>query len=126
VCEAVNRRDLEVLSVIVHPEIESINTPDVVALGGLVPGSHGREAWIANQQHWLDDWHEFRYEPNEVFDLGEHRFLLLGRVRGTGRGSGLVVDSEWGLLATISDGLLRRERNFLQRAEALDAAGLSE
>jgi len=35
-----------------------------------------------------------------------------------------VVDTDWGLLATISSGLLAREQNFLDRAEALEAAGL--
>jgi hypothetical protein len=125
-CEALNRRDLEMFSVFVHPEIESVNTPQVVALGALTPGSHGREAWVAGQRRWLADWEEWRYEPDEVLDLGDDRFLLLGRVIGTGRGSGIVVDSEWGLLATISDGLIGRDQNFLDRSEALEAAGQSE
>jgi hypothetical protein len=98
----------------------------VVALGGLVLHSHGRETWLEGQRRWLDDWEELRYEPDEVLDLGDDRFLLLGGGRGTGRSSGIVVDTEWGLLANISDGLLSREQNFLDRAEALEAAGLSE
>ena len=47
--EALNRRDLELVSIFVHPEIESVNTAQVVALGGLVPRSHGREAWLVGQ-----------------------------------------------------------------------------
>jgi ketosteroid isomerase-like protein len=125
-CEALNRGDLEVFSIFVHPEIESVNTPEVVALGGLVPGSHGREAWLEGQRRWLADWGALRYEPDEVLDLGDDRLLLLGRGRGIGRASGIEIDTEWGLLATISDGLLAREQNFLDRADALKAAGLSE
>jgi len=125
-CEALNRRDLEVFSIFVHPEIESVNTPQVVALGGLVPGSRGRETWVEGQRRWLADWGELRYEPNEVLDLGDDRLLLLGRSRGIGRRSGIEIDTEWGLLATISDGLLAREQNFLDRGEALGAAGLSD
>ena len=121
-----NRRDLEAFSTFVHPEIESVNTPRVVALGGLVAGSRGRETWVEGQRRWLADWGELRYEPDQIFDLGDERFLLLGRASGIGRGSGVEIDTEWGLLATISDGLLAREQNFLDRAEALEAAGLSE
>ena len=121
-----NRRDLEAFATIVHPEIESVNAPQIVALGGLVPGSHGRETWIEGQRRWLADWGELRYEPNEIIDLGDDRLLLLGRATGVGRGSGVEIDAEWGLLATISDGLIAREQSFLDKAEALDAAGLSE
>jgi hypothetical protein len=124
--EMLNRRDLEAFSIFVHPEIESVNAPQIVALGGLVPGSHGRETWVEGQLRWLADWGEFRYEPDEVLDLGDDRFLLLGRVRGIGRGSGVEIDTEWGLLSTISDGLIAREQSFLDKAEALEAAGLSE
>ena len=124
--EALNRGDLEVFSIFVYPEIESVNTPQVVALGGLVPGSHGRETWVEGQRRWLADWGELRYEPNEILDLGDERLLLLGRGRGIGRASGIEIDTEWGLLATISDGMLAREQNFLDRAAALEAAGLSE
>ena len=123
-CEVLNRRDFEVAWVFVHPEIESVNTPRVVELGGLSPGSHGREAWVEGQRRWLEDWEEFRYDGQEVVDLGGDRFLLLGRVKATGRGSGVLVDSEWGLLYTVADGLLAHERNFLDHAEALEAAGL--
>ena len=125
-CEALNRRDLEVFSIFVHPEIESVNTPQVVALGGLVPGSHGRAAWIEGQRRWLDDWDELRYEPHEVLDFGNDQMLVLGRIKATGRSSGIVVNSEWGLLASVSDGQLAREQNFLDRAEALEAVGLGE
>lgn len=85
---------------------------------------NGRETWIEGQRRWLADWGEFRYEPDEVLDLGGDRLLLVGRVRGVGRGSGVEIDSEWGLLATISDGLLAREQSFLDKAEALEAASL--
>lgn len=122
--EAVNRGDLELFSVFVHPEIESVNTPRVVALGGLAPRSRGRDAWLAGQQRWLDDWKDLRYQPEDVLDLGDDRLLLLGRARGSGRSSGIEIDTEWALLATISGGLLIEERNFLDHAEALEAAGL--
>jgi hypothetical protein len=122
--EALNRRDVEFVLAFVHPEIEAINTPGLVALGGFEARTEGREAFAAGERRWEDQWETFRYEPGEVFDLGDDRFLLLGRVKATGSGSGVVVDSEWGLLVTAEDGLIVREQNFLSRAEALEEAGL--
>jgi hypothetical protein len=36
------------------------------------------------------------------------------------------VDTEWALLATIADGLVIREENFLRHDQALAAAGLGK
>ena len=57
--EALNRRDLEVFSVFIHPEIESVNTPQVVAwrLGG-VP--RPRHLALEGQRRWLADWMDLR------------------------------------------------------------------
>jgi hypothetical protein len=121
-----NRRDVEVLSAYAHPEIEAVNTADLVALGGFERETHGLEDFIAAEGRWESQWERFRYEPSEVIDFGDGRFLLLGHVHAEGGASGVAVDGEWGLLATISEGLVIREENFLSRAEALAAAGLAE
>jgi ketosteroid isomerase-like protein len=122
--DALNRGDLDPFLVFAHPDIEAVNTPGLVGLGGFEARTVGRDAFIEGERHWEAQWETFRYEPTELFDLGDDRFLLLGRVSAHGSASGVVVDSEWGLLATISEGLIIREENFLDRAEALRAAGL--
>jgi hypothetical protein len=52
--------------------------------------------------------------------------VLLGRMRGTGRGSGAAFDSEVAYLLTLSGGRVVRERLFRSHEEALEAAGLRE
>jgi hypothetical protein len=120
-----NRRDVELLRVYAHPEIKAINTAELVSLGGFERETQGLEDFLAAEGRWEGQWERFRYEPSEVIDFGDGRFLLLGHVHAEGGASGVAVDSEWGLLATVSDGLVIREENFLSRAEALAAAGVT-
>ena len=47
-------------------------------------------------------------------------------MQGSGITSGAAIDSEWGNLLTVSAGQVIREQYFRARAEALEAAGLSE
>ena len=117
-----NRRDLALLPILAHTEIEAVNTADLVALGGFERETRGREAFVAAERRWEDQWDRFRYEPTEIVDFGDGRFLLLGQVKAEGGASGIAVNSEWGLLVTISEGVVIREENFLSRAEALAAA----
>jgi ketosteroid isomerase-like protein len=58
-------------------------------------------------------------------DLGD-RVLVLGRVRARGRESGVELDSPLGWVFTVRGGKLAKAEGFLSRAQALEAAGLSE
>jgi ketosteroid isomerase-like protein len=60
-------------------------------------------------------WSEFR-------DLGD-RVIALGHVRARGRESGAEFDSPYGGVAEFKDGKIVRYRDYLNRAEALEAAG---
>ena len=117
-----NRSDTDLLRVYAHPEIEAINTPGIVALGAFERETRGRDAFVAAERRWEEQWERFRYEPSEILDFGDDWFLLLGHVKAEGGASGVVVDSEWGLLAKVSDGMVIREENFLSRDEAMAAA----
>jgi hypothetical protein len=45
---------------------------------------------------------------------------------GTGAGSGAAFNTEWADLLTLSHGQVVREQIYLNRGEALEAAGLPE
>jgi ketosteroid isomerase-like protein len=122
--EATNRGDFEAAFALYHPDIELTATGTFVTLG-FDPVYRGREERIRFQERWHADWGEFRFEPEELIDLGE-RVLLVGRVKGSGLSSGVAVDNDWADLFTISTGRVIREQVFFDRAEALEAAGLSE
>ena len=87
--------------------------------------TRGREERARFQRTWTAQWGAVRFEPREIIDLGD-RLLVIGRMRGSGLGSGAAFDNEWANLTTISDGQAIREQVFRDHGEALDAAGLRE
>ena len=67
---------------------------------------------------------EFDWTPHGV-TIGEGLLLVEGEMRGTGRASGIEVSTgEWHVW-TLRDGRVARLQMFLDRDEALEAAGLS-
>jgi ketosteroid isomerase-like protein len=80
-----------------------------------------REAW----RLLFEAFEDLRLDPQEVLDLGD-RLLLTTELSGHGAGSGVFVRQRVFLLYTLRQGLIVREDDFLDRSEALEAAGLSE
>ncbi len=122
--EALNRRDFEAIFGFYAHDCEFV--PSQLPTLGL-EGTHGRTERIRFQQRWVAEWGEFRFEPEEVIDLGDaRRLLVLGRTKGTGLSSGAAFDGEWAALLTVSDGWVIREEAYFDYGEALEAAGLAE
>jgi ketosteroid isomerase-like protein len=122
--EALNRGDYELPFAFYDPEGELITPPQLVGLG-FDPLYHGREQRIAFQRRWIAEWGEFRFEPEEIIDLGD-RVLLVGRIKGIGPSSGAAFDDQWANLLTVSAGRIVTERAFFDHGQALEAAGLRE
>jgi ketosteroid isomerase-like protein len=119
--EAFNRRDMAAFLELLDPEVEWI--PIMASLEGSVYRGHaGVRRWIAE----LDtDWESFETCPEEFRDLGD-RVLILGSWRACGRVSGVRLENQPGSwLAHLKDGKLTRQQTYTDRAEALEAAGLS-
>jgi uncharacterized protein len=70
-------------------------------------------------------WSEFHFLADEYRDLGD-TVVVLGRLRGFGRGGGVPVESPVGAVWELRDGKIWRLRAYLTHAEALRAAGLEE
>jgi ketosteroid isomerase-like protein len=65
-------------------------------------------------------------EQNEFIDAGD-RVVVIGRLVGKGKGSGVEVGQPNATVLTFRDGLLiRSETGYTDRREALKAAGLSK
>ena len=86
-------------------------------------GIQGMRRMLADSQ---EVWEEFRMEPDELVDAGD-RVVAIGRWVGKGKGSGIEVQQPVADVFTLHDGrVVRAELGFTDRAEALEAAGLSE
>jgi ketosteroid isomerase-like protein len=72
-----------------------------------------------------DVWGEFRTDPEEVIDAGDKLFTR-NRLRGTGTASGVATEDVLYQVITLRDGRAMRVVFFRDRADALEAAGLSE
>ena len=86
---------------------------------------HGREAVRRYLKGWLDTWDSFQAEPTEFLARGDH--VVVGEAfKGRGKDSGVEVAMQsWSVSLLRDDQIVRRDE-FLNRAEALEAAGLSE
>jgi uncharacterized protein len=85
---------------------------------------HGKEAVRAYAQEWLDMFDEFKTEPVELIDAGGDKVIAVGRISGRAKLSGVETDLTYAVVYTIRDGKVARGREYMTRAEALEAAGL--
>ncbi len=119
--DAFNRRDVDAFVEITTPDFEW-STSVMAVEGEIFWGREGIETYFKRMR---DAWDEFRGLTDEVRDLGE-RVLWRGRVEGRGRVSGVPVDAPLDILYDFRGGKISRMHSFLDRDEALRAAGLSE
>ena len=85
----------------------------------------GREAVIKASRHYWGTWEEYSVEGEELLEAGVSVVVIL-RERGRGKGSGAPFDQQHPQLWTFRKGRIIRWESFQTRAEALEAAGLSE
>jgi ketosteroid isomerase-like protein len=73
-----------------------------------------------------DVWEEFRIEAEEFIDAGD-QVVVVGRLFGKGRGSGVEVESPTAQVFTVREGrVVRWEFGYADRAEAFKAVGLED
>ena len=74
---------------------------------------------------WMGAWDDHRFELRELIDSGD-QVLSVGWQQGRGRGSGVEVSEEILSVWTLRAGKIVRQRMFRDKAQALEAVGLSE
>jgi ketosteroid isomerase-like protein len=85
----------------------------------------GRDAVIEACRRWWGTWEEYRFDADEVIDAGASVVVVVHE-RMRGKGSGVPIDRHWTQIWTFYRGRIIRWEHFLDRAEALEAAGLPE
>jgi hypothetical protein len=97
--------------------------PQQAVLQGTYAGRDGVATWLMD----LAEHYEVggRVDYADIRDLGD-RVLGLGTLSVTGKGSGVELNVPVAILATFKDGLIADLKDFGERNQALEAAGLSE
>jgi ketosteroid isomerase-like protein len=122
VAAAVNRRDFDVLFLALDPEIEFHPNQVAPGLDAVIRG-HGayEELW----RQFIDSFEDFHAEPDELLDLGD-QLVAATLYKGHGSGSGVPVNIPLFQLFRLRRGLIVWQKDFSDRSEALEAAGLRE
>jgi ketosteroid isomerase-like protein len=103
------------------PEITMIESK---ALPGAVE-AYGIDSVRRYMESFRRYWEKIRFEPQEYIDAGD-RVVVIARLVGRGKSSGIPVERTWSYVWTLRDGRALRMDGFANRAQALQAAGLSE
>jgi ketosteroid isomerase-like protein len=104
------------------PEFEVIDSATLAGLG-VRPRGRGWEFLRGNYREMLAAFETYTERVDDVRDLGGGRVLALGEARGRPRGGGPEVVQLGGVIVTVRAGKIARIEFFLDRAEALAAAG---
>ena len=115
---AVTSGDLDGIMEFFHDDVEYLPFEESEAIQGL-------DAVRRYFEGWLDTWDSFQAEPTEFLARGDH--VVVGEAyKGRGKDSGVEVAMQSWSVSLLRDGKIVRRDEFLDRAEALEAAGLSE
>jgi ketosteroid isomerase-like protein len=128
IAAAFNRRDLDVVVQLLDPAIE-FEAPRSLVGGYLPPDmptvEHGRQGYLRMFERLFEVWDDLALRPEEVIDFGD-RVLIATHMTGHGQHSGVAVDTRVFQVLTLRSGMIVRQRDFVDRDAALEAAGLSE
>jgi len=106
-----------------HPDIEWITPPEVPGGGTFV----GKEAVVAFLKNFEGSLGVLRlsFEIEEIIPINDE-YLVSSVATGTSESGVALPPHNWFHLMRTEDGLLCRAQLFLDREQALEAAGLSE
>jgi ketosteroid isomerase-like protein len=120
-CEAFVAADYARSLALLSPDVEWLGT-----IGGLDEGKLSRghseviDAFVDNQQAW----ESIVIEPQRFFGAGADLVVAFWHDIARGRVSGAEVETDTGVVYTVREGLVVRVQPYMDRAEALRAAGL--
>jgi ketosteroid isomerase-like protein len=122
--DAWNREDLDAFLETWHPDCEwrPAFPRSLEGVGTIYRGHEGiARAWRGVRAVW----EEYRLSPDDARVVGD-KIVAVGRVSARGTESGVKLDSGWSALVTFRGGLAITAWDWLNRDEALRAAGLRE
>ena len=104
------------------PEIELWLPSGLIQSGGTYRGHAAVLDWM---KEWAEAWDEIDYTPEEFTEAGDS-VLVRVLYEGRGKGGGVRVEGTFWYLLKLRNEKLLSWRLYPEKAEALEAAGLSE
>jgi ketosteroid isomerase-like protein len=86
----------------------------------------GKDAVRRYLQDWLDTFEGITSIPTDVTDAGDDLVVAALHVTGRARLSGIETELRYAVVYTFRDGRIVRGREYADRQQALEAAGLTE
>ncbi len=111
--EAYNRGDIEAMASLADPEVEWVVAREHPA----ATVHRGPEAIRTYLEDWQRTMPGMAYESEEILERDD-RVLAVGRLRGSGLGSGAEVEVRIATISTFAGGRAVRVEEFLDPAEA--------
>jgi ketosteroid isomerase-like protein len=113
--------DIQTALAALHPQIEWHGT-----VGGFDEGrvAIGHSEVVQAFAEYFAVWERMDMRAVEYIDAGADEVVVFHHEVAKGRESGVVVESDPATINTVRDGLIVRVRSYMNRDEALEAAGL--
>jgi ketosteroid isomerase-like protein len=121
--DAFNRRDLDAFVALLSPDVVWEENPDFPGLREIYRGP-------AEVREWLDELLEavetMHIEIVDITELRDDRVFTQNLATGRGTGSGVPMELRYWQVFWVAEGKCARRQVFWNKAEALEAAGLSQ
>jgi ketosteroid isomerase-like protein len=109
---AFQRRELGAIAELVDPEIEWHEPTGAVR--------RGHEELLGSWQHYDGQWDEFRWEPHEFLDAGQH-VVVMGEFHARARATGVEVEVPFVHIYRLRGGRVVWGREYVDTAKEAGA-----
>jgi len=104
-----------------HPDVELVEWPEA-------PDSHavkGVDDALRVRNSWFEAWDSLDFVVDEYLEAGD-RVVSCGKAHAMGKGSAVPLDFESYTVFTVRDSRIARMEFFIERQQALAAAGITQ
>jgi ketosteroid isomerase-like protein len=121
--DAFNRRELDTFGALLSPDVVWEVNPE---LPGLREVYRGRAEVRGLQEELLELGEGVHVELPRITELSDDRVFTETVITGRGKGSGVPIDLHYWTVLWVEEGKIARRQVWMERDEALEAAGLEE
>lgn len=121
-CDALNANDTERMSRWAHPDMVQYGTRGGIDQDRVV---RGREAVMEYWDEVAEAWDSLHFEPERLIERGD-LVVAFWRETARSRHSDLEIETQTASVFRLRDGKIVEIRGYLDRDEALRAAGITE